>query len=63
MPIAAQCEDNRRHPIGPCKHRAAVEIHCARVAGKPMSASAVVDGLRVMAEQHARQYDAIFGRL
>jgi len=46
-----------------CKHQLAVQIHCARVADKPMPASVVVDGLRAMAVQHnARRYTEIFDR-
>ena len=42
------CEDSKRHPSQVCKHRAAVLIHCARMAGKPMPASDLVDGLAQM---------------
>ena len=42
------CEDAKRHPATICKHSLAVQIHCARVAGKPMPASDVVDGLAQM---------------
>ena len=42
------CEDAKRHASTICKHSLAVQIHCARVAGKPMPASAVVDGLAHM---------------
>src|SRR2546427_9131907 len=42
------CEDARRHPGQICKHVLAVQLHCARVAGKPMPASAVVVGLAQM---------------
>ena len=43
------CEDTRRHPSLVCKHRIAVQIHVARVTGKPMPASDLVDGLTDMA--------------
>ena len=43
------CEDARRHPELTCKHRIAVQIHVARVSGKPMPASDTVDGLADMA--------------
>jgi hypothetical protein len=39
------CFDAQRHI---CKHIAAVAIHCARVAGKPMPARDVLDGLEQM---------------
>jgi hypothetical protein len=42
------CEDAARHPSQVCKHRLAVQIHCARVTGKPMPASDTVDGLTGM---------------
>jgi hypothetical protein len=42
------CEDQRRHPAIACKHRIAVAVHCARVAGKPMLASDALDGLAQM---------------
>ena len=42
------CEDAKRHASAICKHSLAVQIHCARVAGKPMPASDVVDGLTQM---------------
>jgi hypothetical protein len=42
------CEDQRRHPAIACKHRIAVAVHCARVAGKPMPASDALDGLAEM---------------
>lgn len=42
------CEDARRRPGQICKHALAVQIHCARVAGKPMPASDVLDGLEQM---------------
>src|SRR2546430_482412 len=42
------CEDAKRHASAICKHSLAVQIHCARVAGKPMPASDVVDGLAAM---------------
>jgi hypothetical protein len=56
------CEDANRHPGQLCKHRLAVQIHCARVLGKPMPASDTVDGLRSMLEQRAARYDDIFKR-
>lgn len=34
-----------------CKHRLAVQIHCARVSGQPMPASNTLDGLRQVLEQ------------
>jgi hypothetical protein len=42
------CEDQRHHPAIACKHRIAVAVHCARVAGKPMPASDALDGLAEM---------------
>jgi hypothetical protein len=42
------CEDAKRHPGQICKHSIAVQIHCARMAGQPMPASDVVDGLAEM---------------
>jgi hypothetical protein len=42
------CEDAARHPSQVCKHRLAVQIHCARVTGKPMPARDAVDGLTDM---------------
>ena len=45
---SCSCEDQRRHPDLACKHRLAVVIHCARVAGKPMPASDTIDGLAEM---------------
>ncbi len=42
------CEDAQRHPSSICKHSLAVQIHVARVAGKPMPASDVLDGLADM---------------
>ena len=42
------CEDAKRHASSICKHSLAVQIHCARVAGKPMPASDVLDGLEQM---------------
>src|ERR1700737_4035912 len=45
---SCSCEDQRRHPAIACKHRIGVAIHCARVAGTPMPASDVVDGLEQM---------------
>jgi len=45
---SCDCFDSQRHV---CKHQVAVLIHCARVAGKPMPASDVVDGLEQMAAE------------
>jgi hypothetical protein len=54
------CEDAKRHPSQVCKHRAAVLIHCARVAGKPMPASDVVDGLaQMVAERQGPVLDMV----
>ena len=51
---ACTCEDAKRHASPTCKHALAVQIHCARVAGTPMSASDVVDGLaQMVTERHA----------
>ena len=48
------CEDAQRHPGHLCKHALAVQIHCARVAGKPMPASDAIDGLeRMVADRHS----------
>lgn len=47
---SCDCFDAQRHI---CKHSIAVQIHCARVAGKPMPASDVVDGLaQMVSERH-----------
>jgi hypothetical protein len=47
------CEDAARHPARLCKHALAVQIYCARVAGKPMPASDTLDGLGQMgSDQH-----------
>src|SRR5712692_10588403 len=54
------CEDAKCHPSQICKHAIAVQIHCARVAGKPMPASDVVEGLKQMvAERHGPVLDMI----
>ena len=45
---SCDCEDTKRHPNLVCKHRIAVLIHCARMAGKPMPASDTIDGLAQM---------------
>src|SRR5438445_3950262 len=42
------CEDAKRHAGPICKHSLAVQLHCARVAGKPMPASDARDGLAQM---------------
>jgi hypothetical protein len=47
-PTSCDCFDAQHHV---CKHSVAVQIHCARVAGKPMPASDVVDGLADMVSQ------------
>src|SRR5438128_629578 len=61
------CEDAKRHPSSVCKQALAVQIHCARVSGKPMPASDTVDGLAQMVNERAKptaaDYDRIFGRL
>lgn len=47
------CEDAARHPSHICKHALAVQIHCARVAGKPMPARDAIDGLaQMVSDQH-----------
>ncbi|MDQ6675008.1 MAG: SWIM zinc finger family protein [Chloroflexota bacterium] len=47
------CEDARRQVSPLCKHALAVQIHIARVAGKPMPASDLVDGLaRMVSDRH-----------
>src|SRR6266581_1701945 len=54
------CEGAKRHPSQVCKHSIAVQIHCARVAGKPMPASDVVDGLaQMVAERQGLVLDMI----
>ena len=54
---SCDCYAAQRHI---CKHIAAVLIHIARVAGKPMPASAVVDGLAEMvAERQGPVLDMI----
>jgi hypothetical protein len=53
------CEDQRRHPGQICKHRLAVQIHCARVAGKPMPASDTVDGLAQMVSERRPVLDMV----
>jgi hypothetical protein len=53
------CEDTRRHPGLVCKYRIAVLIHCARVAGKPMPASGVLDGLAEMVNERHPVLDMI----
>jgi hypothetical protein len=45
------CEDANRHAGTICKHSLAVQIHCARMAGKPMPASDAVDGLAEMVSE------------
>ncbi|MBV9170089.1 MAG: hypothetical protein JOZ81_08405 [Chloroflexi bacterium] len=47
---SCDCTDAQRHPEKVCKHRLAVLIHVARVAGgsKPMPATDVLDGLAVL---------------
>jgi hypothetical protein len=45
------CQDATRHAHSICKHTLAVQIHCARVAGKPMPASNTVDGLQHMVDE------------
>jgi|SRR5579859_1016130 len=50
---SCDCEDTRRHPGQSCKHRIAVAIHVARVAGKPMPASDVLDGLHQMVAERS----------
>lgn len=42
------CEDAARHPSQICKHRLAVQIHCARLTGKPIPEADVVGGLAQM---------------
>lgn len=51
------CEDAARHPGAICKHALAVQIHCARLQGKPMPASDVVDGLVQMVSDRAVTWD------
>src|SRR5438874_340564 len=54
------CEDQRRHPAIACKHRIAVAVHCARVAGKPMPAAEVLDGLaQMVAERQGPVLDMV----
>src|SRR6266851_4088981 len=54
------CEDAARHASQICKHALAVQIHCARVAGKPMPASDTIDGLAEMvAERQGPVLDMI----
>jgi hypothetical protein len=60
---SCDCEDRRRHPGNACKHMQAVCMHCARVIGKPMSASATVDGLIELVRKRAAKYADIFARL
>jgi hypothetical protein len=45
------CQAATRHAHSICKHTLAVQIHCARVAGKPMPASNTVDGLQQMVDE------------
>jgi hypothetical protein len=50
---SCDCEDTKRHPSLVCKHRIAVLIHIARVAGIGLPASDTIDGLEQMvAERH-----------
>ena len=53
------CEDQRRHPGHPCKHRQALEIAIARRQPE-LPARVVVDGLSEMVRQRACRYDDIF---
>jgi len=53
------CEDAKRHPATICKHALAVQIHCARVAGEPMPASDVVDGLAQMVADRTPVLDMV----
>lgn len=53
------CEDAKRHAAPICKHSLAVQIHCARVAGQPMPASDVVEGLAEMAAERNPVLDLV----
>jgi hypothetical protein len=53
------CEDATRHPNQVCKHRLAVQIHCARVIGKPMPASDTVDWLAQMAADKGKVLEMV----
>lgn len=53
------CEDQRRNPALACKHRIAVAVHVARVAGKPMPASDALDGLAQMVAERNPVLDMV----
>lgn len=50
------CFDAQRHI---CKHIVAVQIHCARLAGKPMPASDTIDGLAEMVAERNPVLDMV----
>ena len=53
------CEDASRHHAHICKHSLAVQIHCARMAGKPMLASDTIDGLGQLASDRHPVLDMV----
>lgn len=56
---SCDCEDTRRHPALVCKHRLAVVIHVARMAGQPMPASDTIDGLEQMVAERQPVLDMV----